>query len=367
MLAPLTAASLMILVAVTIVMLAQSVTLALLALGALPLLNVAATRFSQKMGPISFELQQELGGAVGRGRGDGVGHPGGEGLRRRGAPGASGSRPRPTPCWTEALAASRLRAGFLPLVDFLPAVALVVILWYGGHLVLDGEHADRRPRRVQLVHPHAHLAAADERDDDREASRMSASAGRVHEVLVTDPQIADAATGRRCPPGGGEVRFEGVSLRVPRRRRGARRARPRRSAPGEAVARRRRRPASGKTTVARLLPRFYDVDAGRVLIDGVDVRTLRVGDAARRRSGIVFEDTFLFSDTVRENIAFADPERHDGRRCGAPRELVGRGRLHRASCPTATTRSSASTGSRCRAGSASGSRSRAPCSPTRGC
>jgi ATP-binding cassette subfamily B protein len=64
---------------------------------------------------------------------------------------------------------------------------------------------------------------------------------------------------------------------------------------------------SGKTTVARLVPRFYDVDAGRVTIDGVDVRDVRLQEL-RRAIGIVFEDTFLFTETVRENIAFADPE-----------------------------------------------------------
>jgi ATP-binding cassette subfamily B protein len=60
---------------------------------------------------------------------------------------------------------------------------------------------------------------------------------------------------------------------------------------------------SGKSTVARLLPRFYDVDAGRILLDGADIRTLRLRDL-RRSIGIVFEDTFLFSDTVRNNIAY---------------------------------------------------------------
>ncbi len=64
---------------------------------------------------------------------------------------------------------------------------------------------------------------------------------------------------------------------------------------------------SGKTTLARLISRFYDVSGGRVLVDGVDVRDLRVGDL-RGDVGIVFEDTFLFTDTVAENIAFADPE-----------------------------------------------------------
>jgi len=64
---------------------------------------------------------------------------------------------------------------------------------------------------------------------------------------------------------------------------------------------------AGKSTVARLVPRFYDVDAGRVLIDGVDVRDLQLNDL-RDAIGMVFEDTFLFTDTVRSNIAFADED-----------------------------------------------------------
>jgi ATP-binding cassette subfamily B protein len=63
---------------------------------------------------------------------------------------------------------------------------------------------------------------------------------------------------------------------------------------------------SGKTTVARLIPRFYDVGSGRIAIDGVDIRDVKVPNL-RQSVGIVFEDTFLFSDSIRGNIAFADP------------------------------------------------------------
>src|SRR3712207_8273860 len=62
--------------------------------------------------------------------------------------------------------------------------------------------------------------------------------------------------------------------------------------------------ASGKSTVARLLARFYDVDAGSVSVDGVDVRDLRLHDL-RRAVAVVPEETFLFADTVAGNIAFA--------------------------------------------------------------
>jgi ATP-binding cassette subfamily B protein len=77
-------------------------------------------------------------------------------------------------------------------------------------------------------------------------------------------------------------------------------------APGEAVAL-VGPTASGKTTVARLIPRFYDVNAGSISIDGIDLRDLQLRNL-RQAVGIVFEDTFLFTDTIRANIAFANPE-----------------------------------------------------------
>jgi ATP-binding cassette subfamily B protein len=63
---------------------------------------------------------------------------------------------------------------------------------------------------------------------------------------------------------------------------------------------------SGKTTTARLIPRFYDVESGRVTLDGIDVRDLKLHDL-RKAVAVVFEDTFLFTDTVTANIAFGEP------------------------------------------------------------
>jgi ATP-binding cassette subfamily B protein len=135
--------------------------------------------------------------------------------------------------------------------------------------------------------------------------RAVSAAGRIHEVLSTDAAVAERADARPLPEGSGELTFEGVTFGYGRGRpvledldlviRG-----------GEAVAL-VGATGSGKTTIARLVPRFYDVTAGRVLFDGVDVRELKLTDL-RRAVGIVFEDTFLFSESVRANIAFAQPD-----------------------------------------------------------
>ena len=65
---------------------------------------------------------------------------------------------------------------------------------------------------------------------------------------------------------------------------------------------------AGKTTIINLLPRFYDVSAGSVKIDGVDVRDVTI-ESLRKQIGIVLQDTFLFSTTVMENIRFGSPTR----------------------------------------------------------
>ena len=113
---------------------------------------------------------------------------------------------------------------------------------------------------------------------------------------------------------------------------------------------------SGKSTVALLLPRFYDVvRRGDVTIDGIDVRDVTF-DSLRRQVGVVFEESFLFSDTVRANIAYGRPDVSDAEVEAAA--AGGRGpRVHPRAARRATTPSSASAASRCRAASASASRS----------
>ena len=208
---PLTIASSLTLVGVVTVMALQSVPLTLLALGALPLLNISATRFSKRMQPVTTQLQAKLGDltAVVEENVAGV----------RAVKGFGSERLQERQLDHEAdevrdrsLESARLRSGFLPLVDFLPALALVAILWYGGHLVLNGELqlgyiVAFNSYVLMLIWPlrMAGMLVA-------QASRASAAAGRLDAILVTDPEVVDKPGARALPPGPGEIRFENVAF-----------------------------------------------------------------------------------------------------------------------------------------------------------
>ena len=300
---PLTAASMLTMIGVLIIMMMKSVVLAVLALGLLPLLNRAATRFSTRITPANLALQEELSGL------SGVVEESLSGIRILKGFGAERLQVKRLDdaadgVLKQALRAAKLRAGFMPLIDLLPTLSLVAIIWYGGHLVLDGqlEIGDILAYNLyvlMLIWPLRMVGML-----VAQSSRASAAAGRIHEILSTDVAVDDPLNPVPLPDGPGNLLFEGVSFGYG----------PGRVvldgldvsiSGGEAVAI-VGATGSGKTTVARLVPRFYDVNAGRVLIDGVDVRDLRVSEL-RDAVGIVFEDTFLFSDSIRRNIAFSDP------------------------------------------------------------
>jgi len=312
LLIPLTIASTLTLVAVAVVLTLRDVGLALFALAALPLLQFAAMRFSHRMFPIGLAQQEKLAelSSVVEESVTGIRVVKGFGAESRQVGRLDAEADG---VYERSIAAADLRAWFLPLIDLLPTLGLVGILWYGGHRVLDGaltvgDIVAANFYVLMLIWPLRMVGML-----LGQIPRAIAASARINAVLATEPVIADRGGARPLPEGAGEVRFDdvrfaygagepvldGLDLTI----RG-----------GEAVAL-VGATASGKSTVARLIPRFYDADSGSVRIDGADVRDLRLHDL-RRAVGIVFEDTFLFTETVRDNIAFADPS--------APMEAVRR-------------------------------------------
>jgi ATP-binding cassette, subfamily B, bacterial MsbA len=207
---------------------------------------------------------------------------------------------------TAAIRRALLRALFFGVVGFIAFAGVVIVLWQGGRLVLAG--ALTAGALVEFLLYAITVAAAIGSLASLFGSYQEAvgAAKRVFELLQMEPTIAEPA--EPVPlvrPVRGAVRFEDVSFRytdeLPDVLHGVSLA----IEPGEVVA--LVGPSgAGKTTVASLLPRFWDVTRGRITVDGHDVRRLSFADL-RGSVGIVPQEPSLFSGTVRENIAYARP------------------------------------------------------------
>ena len=307
---PLTISNGVTVLAVTVILLLTDPLLTLLALGSLPFLNVLATRFSRRLHPAVMGIQQESAelAAVVEETVAGVRVVKGFGAERVQA---ERLRVEADDVFGRSMEAAGVRATFLPALELLPNIGLIATLGYGGHQVLDGsltlgQLVGFNVYVVMLIWPLRMLGMI-----IAQGQRSAASAERVHEILETAPVIRDNPNGVPLPAHGpsggrGDVRFDTVrfayapelpvvldrfDLTIPA---------------GQSVAL-VGATGSGKTTVARLIPRFYDVVEGSVTVDGVNVQDVRLKEL-RKAVGIVFEDTFLFSDSIAANIAFADPE-----------------------------------------------------------
>ena len=198
------------------------------------------------------------------------------------------------------LAANRQRAIYVPLLTFLPLVAQALVLLAAGRMVVSGEmtlgaFSSFYLLLAMLVMPLRMLGMW-----IGQAQRAVAAGERIFEILDEPEEVADLSDATVLPPGPGEVVFsdvsfgydpdrlvlEDVDLRVPA---------------GKTVAL-IGRTGSGKTTLATLVPRFYDVTDGSVAVDGVDVRQLE-RRSLRREIGVIAQDPFLFSASIRDNIA----------------------------------------------------------------
>ena len=307
---PLTVSNAVTVVAVVVILLSLDPVLTVLALGALPLLNVLGKRFSSRLHVPAMAMQRESAelATVVEESVTGV-----RAVKGFGAEQIQMDRltDEADDLYRESMAAARVRATYLPAMELLPNLGLVAVLGYGGHQVINGSltlglFVAFNAYVVLLIWPLRMLGMI-----VAQTQRAVVSAQRVHEVLATEPDIAAprhpvALPDRHAGAPVGRVRFDDVEFGYSGTGGPVLDGFRLELAPGETVAL-VGPTGSGKSTVARLLPRFYDVDGGSVRLDGVDVRRVELAEL-RRAIGIVFEDTFLFSETIGANIAFADPD-----------------------------------------------------------
>jgi ATP-binding cassette, subfamily B, bacterial len=205
-----------------------------------------------------------------------------------------------------ALEAARLQGRFWPLIDLVPNLALGTVLLVGGLAVGNGDLTLGGlvafiSLVLMLVWPIESLGRI-----LADAQEASAAAGRVFEVLDTEPDIADRTDAVSLEASSGLLRFEGVGFRHPGSDRWTLRGVDLEVRPGETMAL-VGGAGAGKTALLQLVPRLYDVTEGSVSLDGHDVRSLRLA-ALRRHVGVAFDDPLLFSASVRENLLLGSPD-----------------------------------------------------------
>ena len=306
-------------VAVAIVMLFLDAQLALIVLIPVPLVSLGAWLYSRRYDARTRQLQESWAQASTLVEETVSGIRVVKGLGA-GAALESRFRRRSDEIMDRALHLARLDAVFVPFLEMLPLLGIAAVLWFGGRRVISGElsvgsFVAFNAYVVMLVWP---LRVLGQRVTTLQ--KALGASGRITEVLEAEPRLLEPRHPQELErPVRGDVRFEGVcfghegdhavldglDLHV---------------SPGESVAL-VGATGSGKSTVAGLLARLYDPEDGRVLLDGHDLRDLRLDDV-RRAVALVFEETFLFSESVRENIRVGRPDAGDDDVQGAA-ELAG--------------------------------------------
>ena len=203
-----------------------------------------------------------------------------------------------------------VRARYNPLLEALPRVAMGLVLLYGGWLAIDGQVSIGtlfafNAYVIMLQMPFRMFGFI-----VMQSQRAAASAERIFQVLDTPPDVTDRPDALTLRDVDGSLTFDDVVFGYGgsdgQAARGVLDGFSLHIEPGETVA--LVGPTGcGKSTVARLAARFYDTDEGIVRLDGHDVRTLELA-CLRRNIGVVFDEPFLFSVSLRDNIAFGHPD-----------------------------------------------------------
>jgi ATP-binding cassette, subfamily B, multidrug efflux pump len=278
--------------------------LALLALAMLPFLGHRALYLGRRLRPISLAVQQQLAVLTTRLeqnlRGARVVKVFAQEDAEIARFGQENNR------WFDlSVRSSRLQAVNTPLMDLIANISTVIIILYGGRLVVQrqltlGELVAFTTYLAQLASPVRRLGQI-----VPALAVASAAGARVFEILDTQSEVRDAPDATRLPSIRGDVCFEHVSFAYLGR-----------MAVLDDISFEARAgqvialigmTGSGKSTVINLIPRFYDATAGRITIDGFDIRDVTL-NSLRDQIGIVLQETMLFATTIRENIAFGRPD-----------------------------------------------------------
>ena len=309
---PITISNVGMIIGAVIILIATDPTLAIFALAPLPFVNIAFRRFSDRIHETVLKVQQEQAQLAN------VVEETVSGVRVIKGFGAELVQARKLEKEADdiqavSLQASRIRSRFLPAIDLLPTLGLIAVLGVGGHRVMNGdmsvgELVAFNAYLTLLVWPLRNIGMT-----VAMGQRAASALLRVHEILseesiITDPKSPVVLPKSALAQPVGAVSFKDVSFSYEVGHTAVRvlGGLTLDIAPGESLAI-VGATGSGKSTITRLLLRFYDPQSGLITLDGVDLRALRLRDL-RSSIGVVFEDTLLFHDTVSANIAFAKPD-----------------------------------------------------------
>jgi ATP-binding cassette subfamily B protein len=289
--------------AVTVLLFLLNWRLALLSFAVLPFLLMLTINFSRRLNPLLKDVQQKIADVTTVAQENVTGSRIVKIFAREEDELQKFSQ-RSTQVFNASISAARLRAVYIPLIAFVPNLAVAVLLWYGGREVINhqlslGALVAFYTYLMMLVYPAQVIGWL-----TGLAQRAIASGERVYQIIDAPLEMTERSTPRPLSRPRGAVAFEHVSfdygdrpvladidLVVPAGKRIA--------LVGHT--------GCGKTTLTNLIPRFYDVSAGRVLVDGEDVRDVNLADL-RATIGIVNQDPFLFSSSMSENIRFGRPD-----------------------------------------------------------
>jgi ABC-type multidrug transport system fused ATPase/permease subunit len=285
---------------VTVVLFFFEWRLALIALAVTPLLVVLAYRYSRAAHPTLRDVQQKLADVATVAEENIVGVHVVKAFAQEPAE-QSKFDVRSESVFRQTLRANRQRALYVPLISFVPLLAQAAVLLVGARMV---QRADLSVGSFVAFNLYLGMLVTPLRSLGMwigQAQRATASGERIFQVMDEPEEVSDRPGAVELPTGPGRVAFEAVSFEyLP--------GRPVLDCVDLVVPAGRTialigHTGSGKTTLTSLVPRFYDVTSGRVTVDGVDVRDVTLA-SLRRRTGVISQDPFLFSATVRENIVF---------------------------------------------------------------